>query len=130
MGLNLVKKRSDPRKSLEITGFEMGSSPSAPAKNRQVSTEACRFYFFTLHSSLLESNENFYKIAREYDILNYAYNDNYFAKDNPPEHERVCSKAHDSYIEAIAAAIYLDGGWDAVTEWFENWLFPKLEDKR
>ena len=30
----------------------VGSSPSAPAKNRQVSTEACRFYFFTLHSSL------------------------------------------------------------------------------
>ena len=26
--------------------------PSAPAKNRQVSTETCRFYFFTLHSSL------------------------------------------------------------------------------
>ena len=30
----------------------VSSNLTAPAKNRQVSTEACRFYFFTINSSL------------------------------------------------------------------------------
>ena len=47
--------------------------------------------------------------------------------DNPPEHEKVVSKEHDPYIEAIAAAIYKDGGWEAVTPWFNDWLLPLLE---
>ena len=32
--------------------WHVSSNLTACAKNRQVSTEACRFYFFTLHSSL------------------------------------------------------------------------------
>jgi dsRNA-specific ribonuclease len=75
----------------------------------------------------MESNTVFHKIAVDYHILNYAYNDKYFSDENPPEHEKVRSEKHDPYIEAIAAAIYKDGGWESVTPWFNNWLLPRLK---
>ena len=84
----------------------------------------------TNEKSKRENNEVFHEIADEYDILKYAYNDKHFADDNPPDHEKVRSEGHDPYIEAIAAAIYLDGGWEKVGKWFEDWLFPKLEQHK
>lgn len=75
----------------------------------------------------LESNKLFHMIMTEEKLMSYAYNDKHFHMDNPQEHEKVLTKKHDPYIEAIAAAIYLDGGWKSVTKWFKNWLLPRLE---
>ena len=75
----------------------------------------------------LENNENFHRIMTEEKLILYSYHDKHFNMDNPPDHEKVVSKKHDPYIEAIATAIYMDGGWDAVTTWFKEWLLPHLE---
>ena len=73
-----------------------------------------------------ENNENFHRIMTEEKLILYSYHDKHFNMDNPPDHEKVVSKKHDPYIEAIATAIYMDGGWDAVTTWFKEWLLPRL----
>ncbi len=77
--------------------------------------------------SELENNCIFHKIMIEEGLISYSYHDKFFYMDNPPDHEKVVKKQHDPYIEAIAAAIYKDGGWKAVTLWFKNWLLPHLE---
>ena len=81
----------------------------------------------TIEKSKLESNCIFHKIMIEEDLISYSYNDEYFQMDNPPDHKKVVTKKHDPYIEAIAAAIYMDGGWKAVTRWFKKWLLPLLK---
>ena len=81
----------------------------------------------TIKKSELERNCIFHKIMTEEDLISYSYHDKYFHMDNPPDHEKVVTKKHDPYIEAVAAAIYKDGGWEAVTTWFKNWLLPRLE---
>jgi dsRNA-specific ribonuclease len=84
----------------------------------------------TEEKSKLETNEVFHKIAKAEHITDYAYNDKCFAKDDPPQHEKVRCEGHDPYIEAIAAAIYLDGNPEQVSEWFENWLLPKMKQNK
>ena len=74
----------------------------------------------------LENNKIFNSIMTEEKLILYSYHDKHFNMDNPPDHERVVSKEHDPYIESIAAAIYMDGGWESVTTWFKNWLLPRL----
>ena len=81
----------------------------------------------TEQKALLENNKIFHSIMTEEKLILYSYHDKHFNMDNPPDHEKVVSKKHDPYIEAIAAAIYMDGGWDAVTTWFKAWLLPQLE---
>ena len=81
----------------------------------------------TIKKSELESNCIFHKIMIDEYLISYSYHDKYFHMDNPPDHEKVVTKKHDPYIEAVAAAIYKDGGWEAVTLWFNNWLLPRLE---
>ena len=81
----------------------------------------------TAEKSKLEKNKTMHNIMLEEGLILYSYHDKYFSKDNPPQNEKVLTKEHDPYIEAIAAAIYKDGGWDAVTIWFENWLLPLLK---
>ena len=75
----------------------------------------------------LENNKTFHSIVTEEKLILYSYHDKHFNMDNPPAHEKVVSKEHDPYVEAIAAAIYMDGGWDAVTTWFKEWLLPRLK---
>ena len=81
----------------------------------------------TIKKSELERNCIFHKIMTEERLISYSYHDKHFHKDKSPDHEKVITKQHDPYIEAIAAAIYKDGGWKAVTTWFKNWLLPRLE---
>ena len=81
----------------------------------------------TIKKSKLENNSIFHEIMEKEKLISYSYHDTHFHMDNPPEHEKVVTNKHDPYIEAIAAAIYMDGGWEAVTIWFENWLLPRLE---
>ena len=77
--------------------------------------------------SELENNCIFHTIMTEEGLILYSYHDKYFHMDNPSDHLKVATKGHDPYIEAVAAAIYKDGGWEAVTSWFKNWLLPRLE---
>ena len=81
----------------------------------------------TAEKSKLEKNKTMHNIMLEEGLILYSYHDKYFHMDNPPDHEKVVTKKHDPYIEAVAAAIYKDGGWEAVTLWFKNWLLPRLE---
>ena len=80
----------------------------------------------TKQKARLENNKIFHRIMTEEKLISYSYHDKHFTMDNPPNHEKVVAKKHDPYIEAIAAAIYKDGGWDAVTTWFKEWLLPRL----
>ena len=77
--------------------------------------------------SRLEMNPTMHNIMIKEELISYAYHDTHFVMDNPPDHLKVATKGHDPYIEAVAAAIYKDGGWEAVTPWFNNWLLPRLE---
>ena len=77
--------------------------------------------------SRLEMNPTMHNIMIKEELISYAYHDTHFVMDNPPDHLKVATKEHDPYIEAITAAIYKDGGWEAVTPWFNNWLLPRLE---
>lgn len=81
----------------------------------------------TDEKSELEKNETMHSIMINEGLILYSYHDKYFHMDNPPQHEQVVTKEHDPYIEAITAAIFKDGGWEAVTVWFENWLLPLLK---
>ncbi len=80
----------------------------------------------SVQKTRLENNKIFHNIMTEEKLISYSYHDKHFEMDNPPDHEKVVTKEHDPYIEAIAAAIYKDSGWDAVTIWFKNWLLPRL----
>ena len=84
----------------------------------------------TVEKAELESNEVLHTVTAEYHVSDYAYNEDYFAKDDPPQHKRVRSESHDPYVEAITAAIFLDGGWEAVDAWFREWLLPRLEQHK
>ena len=81
----------------------------------------------TVKKSELEKNKTMHNIMLEEGLISYAYHDTHFVMDNPPDHLKVATNGHDPYIEAITAAIYKDGGWEAVTPWFNNWLLPRLE---
>ena len=81
----------------------------------------------TVKKSRLEENSTMHNIMKKEELILYAYHDTHFVMDNPPDHLKVATKEHDPYIEAITAAIYKDGGWEAVTPWFNNWLLPRLE---
>ena len=81
----------------------------------------------TIKKSKLENNSIFHEIMEKEKLISYSYHDTHFHMDNPPEHEKVLTNKHDPYIEAIAAAIYKDGGWEAVNKWFEDWLLQRLE---
>ena len=81
----------------------------------------------TAEKSRLENNPTMHNIMIKEELISYAYHDTHFVMDNPPDHLKVATKEHDPYIEAITAAIYKDGGWEAVTPWFNNWLLPRLE---
>ena len=63
----------------------------------------------------LENNKIFHRIMTEEKLILYSYHDKHFNMDNPPDHEKVVAKEHDPYIEAITAAIRMDGGWKAAT---------------
>ena len=75
----------------------------------------------------LENNKVLYKIVTNEEIINFAFNDKHFYSKENPQHEKVASSKHDSYLEAIIGAIFYDGGFEKTKIWFENWLYPILE---
>lgn len=84
----------------------------------------------TIEKSKLENNRTLYDIAKDLQIINYAYNENYFYKDNPPDHEKVSNSLHSPYIEAIICAIYYDSNFETCKKWILTWLLPLLKDNK
>lgn len=64
------------------------------------------------------------------EIIEYAYNNEYFQSDNPPKHKQVVNKKHDPYIESIVGGVYYDAGFDKTKKWIIEWLLPLLEKYR
>lgn len=77
----------------------------------------------------IEANDSYHKVTLDTGIWMYAYNDEYFAKDNPPDHKKLPNSTHDPYIERIAAAIYFQSGFDELKKWVLKWLLPKIDIK-
>lgn len=75
----------------------------------------------------LEKNSTFHNLINGENWIDYAYNDFQFYSDNVPDHEKVANNGHDSYVEAIVAAIYYDSNFDIVKEWIVTHLLPLLE---
>lgn len=83
----------------------------------------------TIAKQLIEANDSYHKVTLGTGIWMYAYNDEYFAKDNPPDHKKLPNSTHDPYIERIAAAIYFQSGFVELKKWVLNWLLPKIDIK-
>lgn len=82
----------------------------------------------TVKKSDLENNDSMHQLMLNEGIINYAYNDLHFYKDdNIPDHEKVVCKEHDPYVEAIVGAIYFDSNFDTTRRWILKWLLPLLE---
>ena len=82
----------------------------------------------TKAKQLIEANGSYHKVTLKTGIWKYAYNNEYFAKDNPPDHKKLPNSAHDPYIERIAAAIYFQSGFEELKKWALKWLLPKIID--
>lgn len=54
----------------------------------------------------LENNKVLYKIVTNEEIINFAFNEKHFYSKENPQHEKVASSKHDSYLEAIIGAIF------------------------
>lgn len=76
----------------------------------------------------LENNKTLYRTIMKEGIIDYAYNDKHFCKDEHVlEHEKVRFSKHDSYLEAIIGAVFYDSNYETVKEWIKDWLLPLLE---
>ena len=65
----------------------------------------------------LESNESLNRIDRQLGYYRYAYNSCTFYNDSLQDHQKLPHSIHDLYIEAVIGAIFLDGGFEKVSEW-------------
>ena len=83
----------------------------------------------TEYKKPFEENKTFYDISVKTGLINYAYNEYHFHGLNLPDHEKVSINMHDSFVEAIVGAIYLDGGFIAAKEWVLTWLIDKLSSQ-
>ena len=83
----------------------------------------------TVYKKSFEENKTFYNISINTGIINYAYNEYHFHDLDLPKHEKVSINDHDSFVEAIVGAIYLDGGFCAAKDWILIWLLDKLSSK-
>ncbi len=81
----------------------------------------------TVAKKALENNKTLHKIDCDEGIIDYAYNEKHFYNDpNVPEQEKVVSKGHDAYIEAIVGVIYYDSNFEVTKQWINDYLYPLL----
>lgn len=63
-------------------------------------------------------NKKLFEITKKKDLKRFCYHQEHFScDDNIPEHKKVSANQHDSVVEAIIGAIYLDSGLDKAREW-------------
>ena len=65
------------------------------------------------------NNSNLFNFTIANGFVQFCYNDKYFHGEAPLE-EQVAAGNHDSIVEAIIGAIYLDAGIDAAREWISK----------
>lgn len=85
----------------------------------------------TTAKSGLENNQTMHSLMIGEGLIDYSYNDLHFSKDpGIPEHEKVVSKGHDPYVEAIVGAVFYDSNYDTTKKWIFKWLLPLLKQYR
>ena len=68
----------------------------------------------------LANNDNLFSISTKKSLSSFCYHESHFHDNAPPEH-KVAVGRHDSIVEAIIGAIYLDGGIAKARQWiYEN----------
>ena len=67
----------------------------------------------------LANNDNLFSISKK-SLSSFCYHESHF-HDNAPSEHKVAVGRHDSIVEAIIGAIYLDGGIAKARQWiYEN----------
>ena len=68
----------------------------------------------------LANNDNLFSILTKKSLISFCYHESHF-HDNAPSELQVAAGSHDSIVEAIIGAIYLDGGIAKARQWiYEN----------
>jgi ribonuclease-3 len=68
----------------------------------------------------LGGNDNLFSILTKKSLISFCYHESHF-HDNAPSELKVAAGKHDSIMEAIIGAIYLDGGIAKARQWiYEN----------
>lgn len=80
----------------------------------------------SIKKSQLENNDKLFQIANDSRIVDYAYHETHFLKDDPPQNQKVSNSKHNQYIEAIIAAIFHDSNYEELSRWVYSWLLPKV----
>ena len=88
---------------ISLVGFSNGKSKGEIDKDRQK----------------FGNNKFLFNILKENEWEKFCYHKTHFYNDSPGNN-KVSVKGHDSVIEAIIGAIYLDGGFDEVKLWVEE----------
>lgn len=70
----------------------------------------------------IEDNDSFHNITEKERLFHYAFNKKKFYLDSP-RHDKVSYNNHDSFIEAIVAAIYYDIGIDEAKKWIKHMIY-------
>lgn len=73
-----------------------------------------------------ENNKLLKKVCDYLTVYEYAFNDEDFYSDKLADHKKLPHPAHDSYVEAIIGAIYLDKGFCYANMWINRQLLPLL----
>ena len=105
---------------------EESSSTEAEATGSMTATEGVLVMATNAAFPPYESVENGKIVGIDADIMQaicdklglyaFAYNDDYFGNEAPPR-QRLPYGAHDFYLEAIVAAVYLDRGLEYTRQW-------------
>lgn len=82
--------------------------------------------FINDKKELYENNELLKKVCDYLKVYEYAFNDENFYSVNLADHKKLPHPAHDSYVEAIIGAIYIDKGFDYANMWINSQLLPLL----
>ena len=68
----------------------------------------------------LGKNDNLFSITSQKSLISFCYHERYFY-DEAPKEDQESAGSHDSIVEAVIGAIYLDGGIAKARQWiYEN----------
>ena len=75
-----------------------------------------------------EKNVKLKEVCDKLGIYRNAFNDEDFYSEDLPDHKKLPHSNHDSYVEALIGAIYLDKDFDYANEWINNRLISLIEE--
>ena len=65
---------------------------------------------------MIGKNKNLFSITTQKSLITFCYHEQFFCDEVPMEYQ-VATGSHDSIVEAIIGAIYLDRGLDKARQW-------------